>query len=260
MSGYDTMENLIFDDSITKDFIKMNKEGFIDFKKEYTSSEIATCIDHTILKPEAKPDDVKKICEEAVELSFASVCVNSCYTKLVSSNLAGSNVKTCVVIGFPLGAMSTEAKVAETEFAIRDGANEVDMVINVGMLKQGEYQYVLNDIQSVSNIAHAGNAICKVIIETSLLSNEEKVKACLISKEAKADFVKTSTGFNGGGATVEDISLMRRVVGNELQVKASGGVRTRLDAINLLNAGASRIGASAGVKIVANVISNDGGY
>ncbi|MBU0473630.1 MAG: deoxyribose-phosphate aldolase [Bacteroidetes bacterium] len=254
------MDNLKFDDSIIKDFIKMNKESLIDLKKDYTSQEIASCIDHTILKPEAKPDDVINICNEAIENKFASVCVNSCYAPLVTSLLVGSDVKTCVVVGFPLGAMSTASKVAETEYAIKDGANEIDMVINIGMLKQGEYEYVLNDIRSVSNIAHAGNAICKVIIETSLLSNEEKVKACLISKTAKADFVKTSTGFNGGGATVEDISLMKRVVGNELKVKASGGVRTREDAVNMLNAGANRIGASAGVKIVANEISNDGGY
>jgi deoxyribose-phosphate aldolase len=156
--------------------------------------------------------------------------------------------------------MSTAAKVAETNDAIEFGANEIDMVINIGMLKQQEYKYVYNDIKAVSDKAHEMKAICKVIIETSLLSEEEKVKACLLSKAAKADFVKTSTGFNGGGATVEDISLMKLVVGKKIKVKASGGVRTREDAINMLNAGASRIGASAGIKIIENQISNDGGY
>ncbi len=241
------------------EFIKLNKESLVNLNKEYTNEEIAKTIDHTILKPEATPNDVLEICEEAIEYDFASVCVNSGYTPIVASQLEDSGVKTCVVIGFPLGAMSTASKVAETKDAIEYGANEIDMVINVGMLKQEEYDYVFNDIKAVTDTAHEMNAICKVIIETSLLTTEEKVKACLISKDAKADFVKTSTGFNGGGATVEDISLMKRVVGDELKVKASGGVRTREDAVNVLNAGADRIGASAGVKIVTNQTS-DGSY
>jgi len=248
------------DEKYIKEFLIKNKKSLINLGRTYTNKEIAESIDHTILKPEAKPDDIINICNEAIENKFASVCVNSCYAPLVTSLLDGSSVKTCVVVGFPLGAMSTAAKVAETNDAIEFGANEIDMVINVGMLKQEEYKYVYNDIKAVSDVAHEMNAICKVIIETSLLNDVEKVKACLISKAAKADFVKTSTGFNGGGATVEDISLMKLVVENKLKVKASGGVRTREDAINMLNAGANRIGASAGVKIIANQISNEGGY
>ena len=254
------MENLRLDDkefimSIIKESKKIKSSD-----KDYSNEEIAASIDHTILKPETTPSDVLQICNEAIEYSFASVCVNSCYAPLVSNALDDSDVKTCVVVGFPLGAMSTNAKVGEVKDAIQYGADEIDMVINVGMLKEDEYQYVFNDIKAVADTAHEMNAICKVIIETSLLSDEEKVIACLISKEAKADFVKTSTGFNGGGATVEDIKLMKKVVGNELQVKASGGVRSREDAINMLNAGADRIGASAGVKIVTNQESNEGGY
>ena len=240
-------------------FIEENKTSLLNLNQEFTNEEIAKTIDHTILKPEATPDDVMQICEEAKEYGFASVCVNSCYAPLVGSLLESSDVKTCVVIGFPLGAMSTASKVAETKDAIEYGANEIDMVINIGMLKHEEYEYVLNDIKAVSDTAHEMDAICKVIIETSLLTDEEKVKVCLLSKEAKADFVKTSTGFNGGGATVEDISLMKKVVGDKLKVKASGGVRYREDAINVLNAGADRIGASAGVKIVTNKIA-DGNY
>jgi deoxyribose-phosphate aldolase len=255
------MKKLKLDDSqYINDFLTTNKANLLNLGKSYTKEELAGSIDHTILKPEAKPDDVIKICNEAIENKFASVCVNSCYAPLVTSLLDGSGVKTCVVVGFPLGAMSTAAKVAETNDAIEFGANEIDMVINIGMLKQQEYKYVYNDIKAVSDKAHEMKAICKVIIETSLLSEEEKVKACLLSKAAKADFVKTSTGFNGGGATVEDISLMKLVVGKKIKVKASGGVRTREDAINMLNAGASRIGASAGIKIIENQISNDGGY
>jgi deoxyribose-phosphate aldolase len=247
------------DEKYIKEFIEQNKKNLLNAERTYTNVEIAKSIDHTILKPEATPSDVLQICNEAIEYGFASVCVNSCYTPLVASALEDSNVKTCVVVGFPLGAMSTNAKVAESRDAIEYGANEVDMVINIGMLKEAEYQYLLNDIKAVSDTAHEMNAICKVIIETSLLSDKEKVIACLISKEAKADFVKTSTGFNGGGATVEDVSLMKLIVGDELQVKASGGVRSSEDAINMLNAGASRIGASAGVKIVTNKTA-DGNY
>ncbi len=240
-------------------YITQNSESLLNLDKEYTNSEIAKTIDHTILKPEATPADVAKICEEAIKHKFASVCVNSCYTPLVADKLKDSGVKTCVVVGFPLGAMSTNSKVAEVNSAISNGANEIDMVINVGMLKAEEYDYVLNDIKAVVDATHAGKAICKVIIETSLLTDVEKVRACFLSKEAKADFVKTSTGFNGGGATPEDVSLMKRVIGDELQVKASGGVRSREDAVKVLNAGASRIGASAGVKIVTNQIA-DGNY
>jgi deoxyribose-phosphate aldolase len=211
--------------------------------------DIARYIDHTILKPEATADDVKRLCAEAKEYDFASVCVNACYAKLVSTELSGTDVKTCVVVGFPLGAMTKEAKAFETTEAIENGANEIDMVINVGALKAKNYDILKEDIEAVVNAA-AGKAIVKVIIETCLLTDEEKVKACEISKEAKADFVKTSTGFSSGGATKEDIALMRKTVGPDLGVKASGGIRDFKTAMDMINAGASRIGASASISIV----------
>ncbi|AQR94318.1 deoxyribose-phosphate aldolase [Clostridium saccharoperbutylacetonicum] len=211
--------------------------------------DIAKYIDHTILKAEATVEDVKKLCVEAKEYGFASVCVNACYAKLVSTELKGSDVKTCVVVGFPLGAMTKEAKAFETAQAIENGANEIDMVINVGTLKAKNYELLKEDIEAVVNAAK-GKAIVKVIIETCLLTDEEKVKACEISKEAKADFVKTSTGFSTGGATKEDIALMRKTVGPELGVKASGGIRDFKTAMDMINSGASRIGASASIAIV----------
>ena len=212
--------------------------------------DIGKYIDHTILKPEATVDEVKKLCREAKEYNFASVCVNGCYAKLVSSELAGSDVKTCVVVGFPLGAMTKEAKAFETSDAIKNGADEIDMVINVGALKDKNYDLLKQDVEAVVNAAK-DKAIVKVIIETCLLTDEEKVKACEISKEAKADFVKTSTGFSTGGATKEDIALMRKTVGEGLGVKASGGVRDYNTAMDMINAGASRIGASASISIVS---------
>ncbi|WP_017213119.1 deoxyribose-phosphate aldolase [Clostridium beijerinckii] len=210
---------------------------------------IAQYIDHTILKPEATVKDVKRLCREAKEYNFASVCVNGCYAKLVSTELAGSEVKTCVVVGFPLGAMTKEAKAFETSQAIENGASEIDMVINVGALKSKDYKFVKEDIEAVVNAAK-GKALVKVIIETCLLTDEEKVKACEIAKEAKADFVKTSTGFSTGGATKEDIALMRKTVGPDLGVKASGGVRDFKAAMDMINAGASRIGSSNSIAIV----------
>ena len=212
--------------------------------------DIAKYIDHTILKPEATVEDVKKLCKEAREYNFASVCVNGCYAALVSTELAGSDVKTCVVVGFPLGAMTKEAKAFETTDAINNGANEIDMVINVGALKDKNYDLLKEDIEAVVNAAK-GKAIVKVIIEACLLTNQEKVKVCEISKEVKADFVKTSTGFSSGGATKEDIALMRKTVGLDLGVKASGGVRDYKTAMDMINAGASRIGASSGIAIVS---------
>ena len=212
--------------------------------------DIAKYIDHTVLKPEATVEEVKKLCKEAKEYNFASVCVNGCYAALVSAELAGSDVKTCVVVGFPLGAMTKEAKAFETADAIKNGANEIDMVINIGELKDKNYELFKEDIEAVVNAAK-GKAIVKVIIETCLLTDEEKVKACEIAKEAKADFVKTSTGFSTGGATKEDIALMRKTVGESLGVKASGGVRDYKTAMDMINAGASRIGASAGIAIVS---------
>lgn len=210
---------------------------------------IAKYIDHTILKPQATVEEVKKLCMEAKEYNFASVCVNGCHTKLVSTELAGSDVKTCVVVGFPLGAMTKESKEFETLDAVKNGANEIDMVINVGALKDKHYALVKEDIEAVVNAAK-GKAIVKVIIETCLLTEEEKIKACEIAKEAKAHFVKTSTGFSTGGATVEDIALMRKTVGEDLGVKASGGVRDYKTAVAMINAGASRIGSSNSIIIV----------
>jgi len=212
--------------------------------------QLASMIDHTLLKPEATPDQIAQLCFEARKYGFASVCVNPGHVKLCADLLRGSAVKVCTVIGFPLGATSPETKVYETETALRDGATEIDMVINIGALKGADYTWVARDIRGVVEIAHAAGAIVKVIIETSLLSDEEKVKASLLAKEAGADFVKTSTGFAGGGATAQDVALIRRVVGPEMGIKAAGGVRTFEDAKSMVAAGATRLGASAGVKIV----------
>ena len=203
--------------------------------------------DHTILKADAGREAVKKICEEAKEYGFMSVCVNSYYTSYVAQQLNGTDVKVCTVIGFPLGQMSTRAKVAETAIAVEDGAQEIDMVINVGALKDKLYDVVLSDIKEVKKAC--GNALLKVIIETCLLTDEEKVKACELSKEAGADFVKTSTGFSTGGAKAEDVALMRKTVGDEMGVKASGGIRDRETAQMMVNAGASRLGTSATIAI-----------
>ena len=203
--------------------------------------------DHTILKADAGKAAVKKICEEAVAYGFMSVCVNGYYTSYVAELLKDSDVKVCTVVGFPLGQMSTKAKAAETKQAVEDGADEVDMVINVGALKDGDYDIVLADIKAVKEAC--GQALLKVIIETCLLTDEEKVKACELSKEAGADFVKTSTGFSTGGATPEDVALMRKTVGEELGVKASGGIRDKETALKMVEAGASRLGTSATVAI-----------
>ncbi|MBN1305825.1 MAG: deoxyribose-phosphate aldolase [Anaerolineales bacterium] len=211
---------------------------------------VASTIDHTLLKPDATPDQIAQLCFEARKYGFASVCVNPGHVRLCADLLRDSEVKVCTVVGFPLGATSPESKVYETETALRDGATEIDMVINIGALKGGDHTWVARDIRGVVRAAHAAGAIVKVIIETALLNNDEKVTACLLSKEAGADFVKTSTGFAGGGATVEDVALMRRVVGPEMGVKASGGVHTYEEAKSMVAAGATRIGASAGVKIV----------
>ncbi|RMD51197.1 MAG: deoxyribose-phosphate aldolase [Ignavibacteria bacterium] len=219
---------------------------------------LARMIDHTLLKPEATPEDVIKLCKEAKEYSFASVCVNPGYVQLCVEQLKGTKVKVCTVIGFPLGATTTETKRFEAEQALQQGAEEIDMVINVGRLKAGDYDYVFHDINQVVLAAKKYNAVCKVILETALLTDEEKVKACLICKKAKADFVKTSTGFSKGGATAGDIALMRYVVGSAVGVKASGGVRTLEDAKKMIESGASRIGASASVKIMTGEKSDSG--
>ena len=207
--------------------------------------------DHTILKPDASKDAVIKICNEALEYNFASVCVNQCRVKLVSELLKGSDVKTCAVVGFPLGATSGKVKAYEAQCAIEDGATEIDMVINIGALKDKEYELVLDDIKAVRNVCELGKITLKVIIETCLLTDDEKIKACELSLDAKADFVKTSTGFSTGGATTEDVALMRKVVGDNAYVKASGGIRDKETALKMVNAGADRLGTSATVNIVS---------
>ena len=205
-------------------------------------------IDHTLLKPTATSEDIKLLCKEAIDFDFMSVCINPCYVSLAKECLKGSDVKVCTVIGFPLGANETEIKIKEAELAILHGAQEIDMVINVGALKEGKDDYVYTEIKKLKEVA--GKLILKVIIETCLLSDEEKVKACLLAKKAGADFVKTSTGFSTGGATVHDVKLMRETVGKEMGVKASGGVKTHEDLLAMIEAGATRIGTSNGTKII----------
>jgi deoxyribose-phosphate aldolase len=207
-------------------------------------------IDHTLLKPDATQQEIAQLCYEARKYGFASVCVNPTWVSLCAELLKGSEVKVCTVIGFPLGATASETKAFETETAIKQGATEIDMVINIGALKARDIETVAKDIRGVVKAAHAHGALVKVIIETVLLTDEEKTIASLTSKEAGADFVKTSTGFAGGGATVHDVELMRKAVGPQMGVKASGGVRTFEDAESMIKAGATRIGASAGVKII----------
>ncbi|HVG35062.1 MAG TPA: deoxyribose-phosphate aldolase [Pyrinomonadaceae bacterium] len=209
----------------------------------------ASLIDHTLLKPEATEDDIRRLCEEAERFHFASVCVNPTWVRASACHLRGSGVLVCTVIGFPLGATLPDVKAYEARRAIFDGAREVDMVINIGALKSNDDCAVEHDIRAVVEVAHEVNVTCKVIIETALLTDEEKVRACLAAKRAGADFVKTSTGFSKGGATVADVALMRQTVGSELGVKASGGVKGLDDMRKMVEAGATRIGASVGVKI-----------
>lgn len=217
--------------------------------------QLARMIDHTLLKPEATKAGIEKLCKEALEYNFASVCVNPTNVELAAKLLKGSEVKVCTVIGFPLGANTSEVKAFETKDAIAKGAQEVDMVINIGRLKDKDYEYVKNDIKAVVDAADR-KALTKVIIETCLLTDEEKIKVCKLAKEAGADFVKTSTGFSTGGAIPEDIKLMRKAVGPELGVKASGGVRSIADAEAVINNGATRIGASASIAICEGNVSD----
>ncbi len=221
------------------------------------SGELAQYIDHTLLKPDATRDQLKALAEEARRYKFATVCVNSVNVRLMTQYLKGSQVPVCAVVGFPLGAMNPRSKAYETKEAIRCGAGEIDMVINIGALKSGDYALVLQDIQAVVDAAKPIGV--KVILETSKLSRDEKVMACALSKAAGAAFVKTSTGFGGGGATAEDVALMRQLVGAEMGVKASGGVRSQADAEAMLKAGANRLGASASVAIVTGG-RGTGGY
>ncbi len=212
--------------------------------------ELARYIDHTLLKPDATPAQVEQLCAEAREHHFASVCVNPTYVPLVSNLLAGSDVKVCTVVGFPLGATATAAKVYETEIAIAQGAHEIDMVLAIGRLKAGQFDAVRSDIGVLAAVCRAHDALLKVILETALLTDEEKEIACRLAREANAHFVKTSTGFAKGGATVADIALMRRVVGPEMGVKASGSVSSYEKALAMIEAGATRIGASSSIAIV----------
>lgn len=210
--------------------------------------ELNKYIDHTLLKPEATKEQITKLCEEARQYDFASVCVNTCYVPLAKQLLAGSDVKVCCVVGFPLGAMGTVSKAFEAKTAVENGAQEVDMVINIGALKDKDYDYVTKDIAAV--VEASKPAIVKVIIEACLLTDEEKVEACKCSMNAKAEFVKTSTGFSTHGATPEDVALMKKTVGDVCKVKAAGGVRSYDDAMKMIEAGADRLGCSAGIKVM----------
>jgi deoxyribose-phosphate aldolase len=228
--------------------------------------EIARLIDHTLLKPDATRDQIVTLCEEARAHAFASVCVNPVWVPLCADLLRGSETKVCTVVGFPLGATLAEVKALEASRCVAQGACEIDMVIDVGGLKSGDYARVERDVAAVVQASHRGGAIVKVIIEAALLTDDEKVKACVLSRVAGADFVKTSTGFASGGATAEDVALMRRVVGPAMGVKAAGGVRDLKSAQAMIEAGADRIGASVGVKIVqesrgaAPAAAGSGGY
>ncbi len=238
---------ILFDKNAEPIFIEQQK------KYEAVSNEVlAKTIDHTLLKPEATKEEILYLCNEAKQFNFASVCINPSYVELCAEELRSSSVKVCTVIGFPLGANAIKVKKNEAELAINTGAVEVDMVINIGRLKQHDYNYVLDDISGVAESAKEKSVLTKVIIETALLTNEEKIKACLIAKKAKAEFVKTSTGFSKGGATVLDVALMKFIVDGDMNVKASGGIRNRQDAISMLMNGAERIGTSSGVKIISS--------
>lgn len=213
-------------------------------------SQLARLIDHTMLKADATPAEIVNLCEEALQYRFASVCVNPIYVPLAAAELANTDVEICTVIGFPLGATTTTAKICEAEQALDDGATELDMVLCIGALKAGERDQVKEDIAAVVSVCHHGGALLKVIIETALLDDEEKVLACEVAQEARADFVKTSTGFAASGARVEDVRLMRRTVRPEMGVKAAGGIHSYEEAMAMIEAGANRLGASAGVQIV----------
>jgi len=223
-----------------------------------TASKIARLIDHTLLKPEATRDEIRKLCEEALKYDFASVCVNPWNVPQAAELLRGSVVKVCTVVGFPLGATLPEVKAFEAQESLKRGAQEIDMVINIGALKSGLLDAVAGDIRGVVETAHRGGGICKVILETALLTREEKVQGSLAAKNAGADFVKTSTGFSSAGATPEDVRLIRETIGAGTGIKAAGGVRTLEDLLKMVDAGATRIGASAGVKIVEQARSGIG--
>jgi deoxyribose-phosphate aldolase len=217
--------------------------------------ELANLIDHTLLKPYSSEEDIKRICQEAIEYGFWSVCVNPSYVSLASHCVRNTNVKVCSVLSFPFGSNTLEVKLLEAKKAIQDGANEIDMVINLGALRSGRYEIVKNEIKKVVDQGKSQkNTIIKVIIETGLLTKKEKIFACKIVQESGADFVKTSTGFNGPGATVSDVKLLRKIVGPDFGVKASGGIRTYINMLKLIEAGANRIGTSSGIAILNEII------
>jgi deoxyribose-phosphate aldolase len=226
---------------------------------QHEIAQIAALIDHTLLKPDASRDEIRRLCQEAARFGFASVCINPCYVPLAAEMLRGTKVKVCTVVGFPLGATLPQVKIYEAEEAIKLGAQEIDMVINIGALKSGQDDVVESDIHGVVDASHRGGAICKVILETALLTQEEKTRASAAAKRAGADFVKTSTGFSTAGATAEDVALMRTVVGPEIGVKAAGGVRNFADLKKMVRAGATRIGASASVKIIEEAANAETG-
>jgi deoxyribose-phosphate aldolase len=235
-----------------RSFIQMGADRIVHRGNgEAVPKDVAEYIDHTLLRPDATSEQITKLCKEAVEFGFASVCVNPCYVKQCANELRGSSVKVCAVVGFPLGANTSETKALEARRAIRDGAREIDMVINVGALISGDDEYVYQDIRRVVEACLDGGALCKVILETALLTDEQKTRACVAARRARADFVKTSTGFGPGGATADDVALMSQAVtGARMGVKASGGIRSLEDAQQMIRAGATRLGASAGVRIV----------
>jgi len=240
------------DPELVRSFINLGADRIVHRGNgEQVPSDIAAYIDHTLLRPDATFEQIDRLCAEAAQFGFASVCVNPCYVKRCASNLASSAVKVCTVIGFPLGANTSQTKALEARQAIREGAREIDMVINVGALKSGDDETVYRDIRAVVDACMDGGAICKVILETALLTDDEKIRACKAAVRARADFVKTSTGFGPGGATAEDVALMHESVsGARMGVKASGGIRDLTQAAKMIRAGATRIGASAGIKIV----------
>ena len=219
-------------------------------RPRFSPAELAGLIDHTLLRPDATISDVERLCAEATLHRFASVCVNPVFILLCRSLTAGSHLPLCTVAGFPLGAVATGTKAAEAEQGISDGAAEIDMVMNIGLLRSGQYRFVSDDIRAVTSVVQNHRKLCKVILETALLTDADKIRACLLARAAGADFVKTSTGFASGGATVDDVTLLRIVVGTGMGVKASGGIRTYEDAISMIAAGANRIGTSSGVSIV----------
>jgi len=233
-------------------YLRWNVTSEVDWNNPHA---VAALIDHTLLKPEATQQDIIRVCEEAGRYRFASVCINPCWVTLAHEILAGTPVRVCTVIAFPLGANDTRTKIAEADLALNRGAKEVDMVQNIGALKSREYSLLYKEIGDVSEITKTYGGFLKVILETALLTDNEKVTACRIAQQSKADFVKTSTGFSTGGATVADVHLMRQTVGLQMGVKASGGIRTLQDVRNMIAAGANRIGASAGVAIVKEVES-----